>query len=81
VSNWLPPLIGEEPEELEDAEDEVTGDEEAGDEIEEDSEKTKSVEPPPSVVEARKTRAQMAKEKEAAKEESHSASASSSDAV
>jgi len=81
VTNWLPPLIDEEPEELEDAKDEVEGDEEAEDEVEGDSEETESVEPPLPAVEARKTRAQMAKEKEAAEGESHSASASSSDAV
>jgi hypothetical protein len=72
VTNWMPPLAGEEPEELEEAKDEVEGDEEddiEGDDEEkpkEDSEGIKSAEPPPPAIEARKTRAQMAKEKEAA---------------
>jgi hypothetical protein len=55
VTNWLPPLIGEVPEELEDAEDEVTDDKEASDEVEQDSEKTESAEQSPPLVEVWKT--------------------------
>jgi hypothetical protein len=85
--DWMPPLIGEEPEELEEAEDKVEGDEEdelTGNDEEkanEDSKETESVEPPPSAIEVRKTRAQRAKEKEAAEEQSSSAGVTSSDAV
>ena len=58
MEDWLPPLDGEEPEELKDAEEEAAG--ESGNE---DDEETESESPPPAEAPvARKTRQQTLKE-------------------
>ena len=58
VEDWLPPLDGEEPDEMKDAEEEAAG--ESGDE---GNEETESESPPPAEAPAaRKTRQQTLKE-------------------
>jgi hypothetical protein len=77
VEDWLPPLDGEEPDELRAVEEEVDGEDD-------DDEETESKGWPPAVIPGRKTRLQEQKEKEATKvghEEAASLGQSSSEDV